>query len=50
MNWKTDLQLRDLGAAQQVEATCKVCGPVSIGIATSSTVPFSPFGNSARLQ
>ncbi len=26
MNWKTDLQLRDMGAGQRLEAVCQVCG------------------------
>ncbi len=26
MNWKTELQLRDLDAGQRIEATCKACG------------------------
>lgn len=26
MNWKRDLQLRDLAPTQRVEATCKRCG------------------------
>ncbi|HHK75231.1 MAG TPA: hypothetical protein ENJ57_08710 [Rhizobiales bacterium] len=26
MNWKTDLQLRDIGGAQRLEATCRLCG------------------------
>ncbi len=26
MNWKTDLQLRDIGGAQRLEAVCKLCG------------------------
>ena len=26
MNWKTDLQLRDLDVRQKIEATCKSCG------------------------
>ena len=25
MNWKTDLQLRDIAASQRIEATCKKC-------------------------
>lgn len=30
MNWKTDLQLRDLDADQKIELTCKICGAVQI--------------------
>lgn len=26
MNWKTDLQLRDIDARQRIEATCRRCG------------------------
>ena len=26
MNWKTDLQLRDIASNQRIEATCKRCG------------------------
>jgi hypothetical protein len=26
MNWKTELQLRDLDGGQRIEATCKSCG------------------------
>ena len=26
MNWKTDLQLRDIEPDQKLEATCKLCG------------------------
>lgn len=26
MNWKTEIQLIDLGAGQKLEVTCKVCG------------------------
>ncbi len=26
MNWKTELQLRDLDPKQRIEATCKSCG------------------------
>jgi hypothetical protein len=26
MNWKTELQLRDLGEGQRIEATCTLCG------------------------
>lgn len=26
MNWKTELQLRDLDIGQRIEATCKSCG------------------------
>jgi hypothetical protein len=26
MNWKTELQLRDLDPKQRIEATCKACG------------------------
>lgn len=26
MNWKTDLQLRDIAANQRIEATCRLCG------------------------
>ncbi len=26
MNWKTDLQLRDIACNQRIEATCKTCG------------------------
>jgi len=28
MNWKTDLQLRDLAPDQRLELTCKTCGHV----------------------
>ena len=26
MNWKTELQLRDIASNQRIEATCKMCG------------------------
>lgn len=26
MNWKRELQLRDLGGGQQLEAVCRMCG------------------------
>lgn len=26
MNWKTDIQVRDIAPGQRVEATCKRCG------------------------
>ncbi len=26
MNWKSDLQLRDIAANQRIEATCRRCG------------------------
>lgn len=26
MNWKTDLQLRDIASNQRIEATCRKCG------------------------
>ncbi len=28
MNWKANIQVRDLDADQRLEATCKVCGHV----------------------
>ena len=28
MNWKTNLQVRDLEPSQRLEVTCKVCGHV----------------------